>query len=101
MATPLDLRTERGGDGAPVLHAVGELDLSNVERFAAAIAEHRSPADSRLVVDLSAVAYLDSGAINVLFDNTDHIEVVVNPNLMAVLKISGFSDVAAVRLASA
>jgi anti-anti-sigma regulatory factor len=101
MATPLDLRTDRGSDGASVLRAVGELDLSNVERFAAAIAENRSSADSRLVVDLSAVEDPDSGAISVLFDNTDHIEVVVNRNLMAVLKISGFSDVAAVRLASA
>jgi anti-anti-sigma factor len=102
MATPLDLSTGRDTDGAPILRAVGELDLSNVDRFAAAVAEARSSASAdRVVVDLSEVEYLDSGAINVLFDNVDAIEVIVHRNLVAVLKISGFSDLGSVRLTSA
>ena len=37
MATPLRLRTDRRDDGATVLTAVGELDLSNVTEFSEAV----------------------------------------------------------------
>lgn len=102
MATPLRLRTDRRDDGALVLVAAGELDLSNIGTFADAIAHAVSAgADgSSLHVDLSAVEYLDSGAINVLFDHADSIELMVNPVLLPVLRVSGLTDVASVRPAS-
>lgn len=102
MATPLQLRTDRRDDGALVLVAAGELDLSNIGVFSDAIAHAVSAGNdgSPLHIDLSAIEYLDSGAINVLFDHADSIELVVNPILLAVLTVSGLTDVASVRPAS-
>lgn len=102
MATPLRLRTDRRDDGAVVLVAAGELDLSNISTFSDAIAHAITAGVDglRLRVDLSAVEYLDSGAINVLFDHANSIEVVVNPILLPVLTVSGLTDVASVRAAS-
>ncbi|EUA05636.1 hypothetical protein I547_2243 [Mycobacterium kansasii 824] len=39
MTTPLTLSTERRSDGTPVLIAVGEIDMSNVDAFASALRE--------------------------------------------------------------
>ncbi|UXA19470.1 STAS domain-containing protein [Mycobacterium sp. SMC-4] len=101
MATPLHVTQDRRRDGTTVLTVVGELDLSNVAIFADAIATARAGSDGALLlVDLSGVEYLDSGAINVLFDHADQIELVVNPILVPVLTVSGLTDVVAVRPAS-
>ncbi|MGE2834822.1 STAS domain-containing protein [Mycobacterium sp. SMC-4] len=103
MATPLEVRTDRDGDGTTVLTAAGELDLSNIAVFAEAITAARASMDgasgSALRIDLSDVHYLDSGAINVLFDHAQSIELVVNPILVPVLTLSGLADVAAVSAA--
>jgi HptB-dependent secretion and biofilm anti anti-sigma factor len=102
MATPLRLRTDRRDDGELVLVAAGELDLSNISTFSDAIAHAITAGSdgSPLHVDLSAIEYLDSGAINVLFDHADSIDVVVNPILLPVLRVSGLTDVASVRASS-
>lgn len=101
MATPLQLRTERH-DGELVLVAVGELDLSNVHTFAGAIGSAVAGTDGApLHVDLSEVEYLDSGAINVLFDHAESIDLVVNPMLLPVLSVSGLTDVVTVKPATA
>lgn len=101
MVTPLTLSTDSRDDGSLVLRATGELDLSNVATFAAALTDARaSDGDHRLIVDLSGVEYLDSGAISVLFDHAGSIELVVNPILMSVLTISGLTDVVTVKPAS-
>ncbi len=99
MATPLLLRTDRRDDGATVLTAVGELDLSNIAEFSEAlVAAVRDGADGTpLLVDLSGVDYLDSGAISVLFEHADVIDVVANPLLMSVLTVSGLTDVVTVK----
>jgi len=98
MTTPLQLRTERADDGSLLLAAVGELDLSNIAEFTAAVAEMvADQPDAPMTVDLSAVEYLDSGAINVLFGHVGRIRrIVVNPILMPVLRVSGLTAVAAV-----
>jgi anti-anti-sigma factor len=102
MATPLRLSTERRDDGTTVLTAVGELDLSNTATLADALGEALSDRSdgAPLRVDFSRVGYLDSGAINVLFDHADSIELVVNPVLLGVLTISGLTDVATVTSAA-
>jgi anti-anti-sigma regulatory factor len=92
MATPLRVSVLRRDDGAVVLTAVGEIDMSNIDSFVEALAE-------ATIVDLSGVEYLDSGGINALFANADHIHVIANPILMPVLKISGLTDVASVESA--
>ncbi|AFM16430.1 anti-anti-sigma regulatory factor (antagonist of anti-sigma factor) [Mycolicibacterium chubuense NBB4] len=98
MATPLRLSTDRRDDGTVVLRAVGELDLSNIEIFSEALSGAVDEGAERnpVRVDLSAVDYLDSGAINVLFNHATAIDLVVNPILLPVLKISGLTDVIAV-----
>jgi len=97
MTTPLRLRTDERSDGSTVLTAVGELDLSNIGEFSAAIATAvRVGAGSRVRVDLSDVDYLDSGAISVLFTHAGAIDVVANPILMSVLTHSGLVEVTSV-----
>ena len=70
MSATLTLDTARSNDGKPVLVAAGEIDLSNIDTFAegltAAVTDTVSSGET-LTVDLSAVEYLDSAAINVLF----------------------------------
>ncbi|MHA0286351.1 STAS domain-containing protein [Mycobacterium sp. C3-094] len=95
MATPLQVRTDRRDDGTTVVTAAGELDLSNVTEFSEALgAAVRAGRDGTPVrVDLTRIGYLDSGAINVLFDHADAIDVLVNPILMSVLTVSGLDKV--------
>lgn len=92
MATPLSIDVVRRNDGTVVLTATGEIDLSNIDTFADALVD-------ATVVDLSGVDYLDSGGINALFGNADHIHVIANPILLPVLKISGLTDVVSVESA--
>jgi anti-anti-sigma factor len=76
----------------------GEIDLSNVGRFSEALNDAIAGAvDSRPVtVDLTAVQYLDSGAISVLFDRSGSVRVIANPVLIPVLNLSGLSDLTSV-----
>ena len=100
LATHLSLCGDRRVDGALVLSAAGEFDLTNIDAFVAALDDTASARnDTTVVVDLSGVEYLDSGGINVLFAHADHIHVIANPILMPVLKISGLTDVASVESA--
>lgn len=97
MPTPLSLHTDRQGDGSMVLTAVGELDMSNIAGFAEAVGAAVGSDGQTLLVDLSAVDYLDSGAINVLFDYAESIELLVNPILLPVLTVSGLTRVTVVK----
>src|SRR5690242_4044908 len=96
MATRLSLTTERR-DGAVIVTAIGEIDLSNIEAFDAALTAATGDDVGMVTVDLVAVDYLDSGAINVLFGHGDSIELIVNPILLPVLKVSGLGDVVNIR----
>jgi anti-anti-sigma factor len=100
MATHLSLNTSERRDGARVLTATGEIDISNVEAFSGALTAAGTDG-SMLIVDLTGVLYLDSGAINVLFANAGRIHLIANPVLMPVLTISGLTEVATVEAASA
>lgn len=97
MATPLTISTDRRDNGASVVTAAGEIDLTNIDAFAAALDDAREGVT--VTVDLSGVEYLDSGGINVLFAHANGIHVIANPILMPVLKISGLTDVASVESA--
>lgn len=97
MATPLTINLDHRDGGTLAVVAAGEIDLSNVHEFAGAIddaiAKNRG---QTLTVDLSAVDYLDSGGINVLFTFADHIRLIVKPLLIPVLTISGLTELAPV-----
>ncbi len=96
MTTNLELA--RSDDEAPQLVVSGEIDLSNVTAFRAALSEG---GDSRLVVDLTGVTYLDSAGIAALFERArrSELEIVLSPGsvLAPLLEITHLADVATVR----
>jgi anti-anti-sigma factor len=102
MPTLLTLNTARRDDGKLMLIAVGEIDLSNIEEFEQALATATSEAagGGTLLVDLSAVEYLDSAAINALVSHADHIHVIAHPLMMTVFRISGLTELATVEAAA-
>jgi anti-anti-sigma factor len=101
MTTPLTLNTTRGDDGQIALIAVGEIDQSNIEEFSQALATATTEAVSggeTLTVDLSAVEYLDSAAINALYASTEHIKLIAHPLLTRILTVSGISELTTIEL---
>ena len=102
MPTSLTLDTARCNDGKLVLIAAGEVDLSNIDAFNQALTTATTEAASSggtLTVDLSAVEYLDSAAINALFARADHIHLIAHPLLMSILTISGLTELVTIELA--
>jgi len=102
MPTLLTLDTTRRDDGKLVLTAAGEIDLSNVDTFTqaltTAIAETASGGET-VTVDLSAVEYLDSAAINALFTHAERIRLIVRPLLIRIFEITGLTELAIVETA--
>jgi anti-anti-sigma factor len=101
MSASLTLETARGDNGNLVLIAVGEIDLSNIDSFSEALTDSTATAaesGERLTVDLTAVEYLDSSAINALYHVADHIHLIVNPVLMRSLTISGLAELVAIEV---
>ncbi|MFD1832218.1 MULTISPECIES: STAS domain-containing protein [Streptomyces] len=92
MTTPLTLTSGRRADGTAMLTVVGEIDMSNTDDLAGALDGIQGP----LVVDLTAVEYLDSAGLSVLFRHADRIELVATPLLAPVLTVSGLTDIATV-----
>jgi len=100
MGTPVTLSTS-SIDGQVVVTAVGELDMSNVEGFGQALTDAVTKSGGKPIrVDLRAVEYLDSAAINALFGYTGQVRLVVNPILMPALRVSGLTEVTGVEPAS-
>jgi len=102
MATPLTLNTDRGADGTPRVTVTGEIDISNIDVFTEALTAASAGARDPIVVDLSAVKYLDSAGINVLFkqaNEIDRLHLIVHPFLIRILTISGLSEIANVESA--
>jgi anti-anti-sigma factor len=94
MTTPLTLSAKLRPDGSQVLTADGEIDMSNASQLEDALAQTGAVP---VVVDLTAVEYLDSAGLTVLFAHAGHIELVVTPLLSPVLAICGLSEIAQVR----
>ncbi|WP_333774027.1 STAS domain-containing protein [Streptomyces sp. IBSBF 3136] len=93
MTTPLTLTSGRHPDGTDRLTASGEIDMSNAGCLAQALDGHPGP----LVLDLTAVEYLDSAGLSVLFAHADRLELIVTPLLEPVLAVSGLTDIVTVR----
>jgi anti-anti-sigma factor len=93
MTTPLTLTTGARPDGAPVLTAAGEIDMSNADTFATALNDAATRAgDGPLVVDLTAVHYLDSAGLAALFERAERIRLVIGPLLAPLLEVSGLAE---------
>jgi anti-sigma B factor antagonist len=103
MPTPLTLNTARR-DGRTELIATGEIDLSNVGDFKTAIEAElteRSSSTEQLVVNLAAVEYVDSAAINVLSACADGIhKLIVHPLLMSTFTVSGLTELISIEPAA-
>ncbi|MCX4751045.1 STAS domain-containing protein [Kitasatospora sp. NBC_01287] len=95
MTTALTLTPGQHPDGSTVLRAVGEIDMSNVDSLAAAIDE-QTTTSTPLVVDLSAVDYLDSAGLTVLFARAHQIHLITGPLLAPLLVISGLAQLTTV-----
>jgi anti-sigma B factor antagonist len=52
----------------------GEIDLSNAAEFGEALAEAIDGSSAGLIVDFSAVAYMDSAGVRALFDGVRQLE---------------------------
>jgi anti-anti-sigma factor len=102
MSTLLTLDTVRSDDGKLVLTAAGEIDLSNVDTFTRALttAIADTTGSGKLTVDLGTVKYLDSAAINVLFDHAEQIRLIVHPFLIRIFTITGLNELTTVEAAS-
>lgn len=98
MSTELTFATSERPDGALVLAASGEIDMSNAEEFGTALADARHEAgDGALVLDLTRVEYLDSAGLAVLFRHIDQVELLAAPLLAPVLTIAGLDDITTIR----
>ncbi len=83
--------------GPGVLTATGEIDMSNADTFASALTSAVTESGGgRLVVDLTAVQYLDSAGLAALFTQADHIVVRTGPLLAPLLEISGLAELTTV-----
>ncbi|BCJ56859.1 STAS domain-containing protein [Micromonospora endophytica] len=101
MTTALSLANSRRPDGTRVLTVIGEIDMSNAATFAAALTDavdtdFEAVDAGHLVVDLTAVEYLDSAGLAALFPHAERIQLVVTPLLEPLLTISGLADLTTV-----
>ncbi len=99
MMTPLTLNTDHGVDGTTRVTAAGEIDISNIHVFTEALTNASEGTGRPITVDMSAVKYLDSAGVNVLFkhaDEIDRLHLIVHPLLVRVLSITGLSEIAIV-----
>jgi anti-sigma B factor antagonist len=98
MTTQLSVNAGQGPDGAAVLTATGEIDMSNADTFATALSDAVAGVTGKpLTVDLTRVDYLDSAGLAALLAHVERIELVVAPLLAPVLTIAGLSDITTVR----
>jgi anti-anti-sigma factor len=94
VATPLELSTQAGADGIPVVTVAGEIDMSNADRFRDALGLAAAAADGgSFVVDLTGAEYLDSAGVHALFAYASRIRLIAGPLLEPVLTISGLAGI--------
>ncbi|MFF4316188.1 STAS domain-containing protein [Streptomyces sp. 900105755] len=92
MTTPLTLTSGRHPDGTACLTVSGEIDMSNAGSLDDALVGKPGP----LVLDLTAVEYLDSAGLSVLFAHAERLQLVVTALLEPVLTVSGLADLVTV-----
>ncbi|MGV0644240.1 STAS domain-containing protein [Mycolicibacterium sp. XJ879] len=86
---------------APVVTATGEIDLANIDEFAAVLAR-AADEHAAVTVDLVQVTYCDSTALRELFSvaSSSKLTLVVPANgpITTLLEISGLDQVATVQV---
>jgi anti-sigma B factor antagonist len=87
---------------ANVVTVTGEIDMATAPELREAIAA-ADLRQGRLVVDLSAVTFLDSAGVAVLFDHAAHgLELIITPGslITVVLEVTGLTQAVTVRYAT-
>jgi anti-sigma B factor antagonist len=64
---PAEIKSRRGGDSVTIAVG-GEIDLSTADQLDAAICEAEETETNRIVVNLSALSFVDSTALAVLLE---------------------------------
>ena len=88
------------GDREPaIVRAVGDIDLTNVGQFQAAL--HQAAASSAITADLTAVTYCDSAAIRALFIAARQARLIIQvaaagPINETLLGVSGLDQIATI-----
>lgn len=101
MVDDLHIHVDTSPDGAATLTVAGEIDMYSAPQFRHALAQ-AATSHSRLIVDLTAAAYLDSAGIAALFDSARHtdLELILGPGslITPVIEISHLDRVATISL---
>jgi len=102
VTAPLELSTRRGDDGTTTATAAGEIDMSNADRFSAALDEAAVAGQpgAGFTVDMTAVSYLDSAGLTVLLAHADRIRIIATGVLAPVLAVTGLGSATTVVPAS-
>ena len=88
------------GEGeSAIVRAVGDIDLTNVGQFQAAL--HQAAASSAITADLTAVTYCDSAAIRALFIAARQARLIIQvaaagPINETLLRVSGLDQIATI-----
>ena len=95
MTTPLKLSTRQDDNGATVLTAAGEIDMSNADDFRDALVR-AGTGGAEFTVDLTGVDYLDSAGLTALLPYAPRIRVIATAVLAPVLSVSGLDAITTV-----
>ncbi len=94
----LELVTQPARNGVQVV-ARGEIDLSNAQQVRAALVAAEASNASWIVLDLSAVTFIDSTGLRMLLEaqarsraDSNRLRIVPSPFLDSLLEISGLRD---------
>jgi anti-sigma B factor antagonist len=93
-ATVASVREE---DGTPVVYLSGELDLTNAGQFSTALDAALGSHPRRLILDASALTFMDSSGIVLLVSATQRVQEVQvrdpSPVVRRLIELTGLSDV--------
>ena len=98
MSTALTITTGHRPGGDLILTAIGEIDMSNADAFAAALSDARQNAgNTPFTVDLTRVEYLDSAGLAALFPHLEHVQLLATRLLGPVLTIAGLDELTTIQ----
>ena len=95
MATALELSRRQDPNGTAIVAARGEIDMSNAGSLRDALRQAASEGD--LIVDLTAVEYLDSAGLTALLHYLPRLRLIASPLIEPILTMSGLGAITTVR----
>ena len=96
MATALEFSRSQDPNGTTIVAARGEIDMSNAGSLRDALRQ-AAPNGNILIVDLTAVEYLDSAGLTALLDHLPRLRLVANPLIEPILTMSGLGTITTIR----